>query len=132
MDVSELTLTCFSKLAGELVKDVVELFLLVILTYTPVRLIKLVDQWLEDGVDDGVELRDDVLGDLTEQDFIVAEGILANDLARWCCSQEVNSLTSEHQFLSVRDREFLLMTLIDWRISRINDPVRNLVIDENS
>jgi hypothetical protein len=68
----------FFKLVGKLIEDREELLLLVIFDLFPVVFIKLVNKWLVDLVDDGVQRSDSVFGDLTEKNIIVISRSLGN------------------------------------------------------
>jgi hypothetical protein len=55
VDVLGQTLECLLQLVGELVEVRGELLLLLVLAFTPVGITQLIDKWLEDLVDDGVQ-----------------------------------------------------------------------------
>ena len=58
--------------ASELLEVRSELLLLFILAFSPFSIIKLVNEWFENQVDDAVQGEDIVFTDLTEKDCVVA------------------------------------------------------------
>lgn len=88
---SECLLHVFSKL----VKGLDVLFLLVLLTYSPVSRFEFLNEWLVDVVDDGVESSDSLVTDLSEEHFIVVLTRAVDRLARRGASHEVDALATE-------------------------------------
>ena len=106
IDVLRERLEGLFQLVGELLKVGRELLLLFFLAFTPVIVSKLVNKWLEDLVDDGVQGVNGVFTDLTEKNSaVVLVGFV--DLFSLVVSEEIAPLAAKFDLLTVGDKELL-------------------------
>jgi hypothetical protein len=130
-DVRCQTLERFLELISELAEDGGELFLLLWLAGAPFSSLKSTYEWHVDVVDDGVQRGDGVLGDLTEQDFIVVGTVDADALSRLGGSHKVKAFALELDLFSISYEEFFV-TAIVLDLATIVDLVLGLIVNEDS
>lgn len=127
LERSERLLHVFSKL----VKGLDVLFLLVLLTYSPVSWFELLNEGLVDVVDDGVESSDCLVTDLSEEHLVVVLSRTVDRLARRGASHEVDTLATEFILFTVREHE--LWFVVPFHVLNLTvfvDDARYLVVHE--
>ena len=116
---------------GKAIKGLHELLLLLWFTAAPVGTVELVDEWLIDIVDDGVEGEDGVLVDLSEQYLGIVGTVSGDWLARGRASHKVDTFSLKLKLLAICDEEILAGTSLLYTFTLVVDLVGLLVVDED-
>jgi hypothetical protein len=139
IDVLAERLKCLFQLVSELLEVRGELLLLLVLAFAPVIISKLVNKWLEDLIDDGVQGVNRVFTDLTKEHAVVTLVGFIDFFAWFNVSKEIASLAVKLDLLSVGDEELLwAVEVLDvsgvvhlvWYLIVNKDTVRSLTSEE--
>lgn len=107
-----------------------EFLLLIVLTDAPFSFSEVLDEWLEDAIDRGIQRRDGVLGDFAEHDLVVVGAFLIDRLVG-VCSHEVEAIAAELQVSAVSDHDLFLAVEIAHFAGVTVDAEWLLVVDED-
>ena len=120
---------CLLQLFGEFLENDAEVALLLDLADTPVFLGELVNEWLVDVVDEGVQSLHRVIVHFSEKNLSIVLLLVVDGLAGRQASEEIGSLASELEVLSVGHKHLVVVGGVD-NLTGVVHALRWLVVNE--